>query len=1507
MFVADDNYDIAIIGMAGRFPKAMDTEAFWRNLKAGVECVSFFDDEELEVSLPPEVLGDPAYVKAGGVIEEIEMFDADFFRISAHEAEWMDPQQRLFLECAWEAIEDAGYDLETYRNPVAVYAGANTNFYLLARLDQLTKGGAGNLFSILLANEKDFLATRVSYKLNLKGESITVQSSCSTSLVAVHLACQSLLSGQCDMALAGGVSTRVPQKTGYRYEEGMIASPDGRCRAFDHRAQGTLPGNGLGVVVLKRASEALHDGDNIHALIKGSAVNNDGRMKVGYTAPGVEGQSEVIAKALAMAGVEADTIGFVEAHGTGTMLGDPIEVEALTRAFRRHTQRRQFCALGSVKTNIGHLDNAAGIAGLIKAALALKNKTIPPSLHFERPNPAIDLDNSPFFVNTEAVDWLAGDHPRRAGVSSFGIGGTNAHVILEEPPAPVASDPSQPALLLTLSARTATATEKAAQRLARHLIERKEINLDDAVYTQNIGRQAFSHRIFIVAEGREDLTKKLESTRAADVVAVPQGQKPKIAFMFPGQGALHVNTARELFETEPLFRQTLETCAGLVEPLLKTNLLDLIYPPSKQASNQTSAQAEESARKLRQPAWGLPALFSLEYALAQLWMSWGIKPQALIGHSFGEYAAACLAGVFSLADALGLAVARGRLMQELPPGAMCAARLSASEAPRFLNGALALASINSRASCVFAGPIAEIESLERRLTTEHIAFRRLDVMHAYHSETVDPLLEEITRLVEGTNRQLPSLPFISGLTGRWVGAQEVIAPSYWAEQMRHTVRFADGLDQLAAESFSVLIEVGPDQTLTPLARQHLGRDRLILPTQAPAQTESSDRAPILNSLGKIWQAGGEIDWAAFYEREKRHRAPLPTYPFERQRYWIETVGRGIPAPTRAVDERRDVMALEADSAGAPPTGAPMFGAAEKHAAPRESLPQAYVAPRHELETSLVKIWSDVLRVEGIGVDDNFFDLGGDSLMATQILSRIRDVAAANISLQETLTNLTIADLAVAIERARNGDGTSSYMDAQGPPLQPVPRDQELPLSYAQERLWLTSQLAPDSPMYNLPAIVRLQGSLDAAALERSFNEVIRRHEILRTTVHLVDDHTAQSIARFEEQPLSMSDFSDRPADEREASAERLIAELARKPFDLSRGPLHRAALIRLSPTDHVVVVVMHHLISDAWSMNLLFGELGVFYKSFVEARPFTPLELPIQYADYAHWQRRWLEGETLQSMLDYWKQKLGGAPTSLRLPTNGLRPERRSFRGARHAFSLSPELSAELSAMSREENCTLYMTLLAAFKTLLFRLTGQDDIVIGAPIAGRNRPETENLIGCFINTLALRTDLSGNPRFRDLLHRVRETALAAYSRQDLPFEKLLEALQIERSLSHMPLTQALFDFINTPTAPALDMPGLALQSMPVEINTAKNDLVIDMWEGPGGLAGAVEYNTDLFDQAAIERMMRQYAALLRSAVSQPDARLNALELLSDEERQQRLLATQNREEAARRRFMRQKN
>ncbi|HEY0169687.1 MAG TPA: condensation domain-containing protein [Pyrinomonadaceae bacterium] len=1487
-FDADDSTDIAVIGMAGRFPKASDLGEFWRNLRAGVEGIAFFADDELEVSLTPEELSNPAYVKAAGVLEGVELFDAAFFNISAREAEWMDPQQRLFLECSWAAVENAGYNLQTYRKPVAVYAGANTNFYLLARLDQLASGRAGNLFQVLLANEKDFLATRVSYKLDLRGESITIQTSCSTSLVAVHLACQSLLGGQCEMALAGGVSIRVPQRAGYWYEEGMIASPDGHCRAFDHRAQGTLPGNGLGVVVLKRFDDARRDGDHIHALIKGSAINNDGRLKVGYTAPSLEGQSEVISKALAMAGVRADTIGFVEAHGTGTALGDPIEVEALTRAFRRHTGRTEFCALGSVKTNLGHLDNAAGVTGLIKAVLALEHKTIPPSLHFERPNPAIDFANSPFFVNAQALDWPDGTHPRRAGVSSFGIGGTNAHVVLEEAPAAAESSPPPPTQLLTLSARTRTAAASVARRLADYLSAEERVNLGDAVYTQNVGRQDFTQRAFVVAGGREEFVERLRGEPA--VKGVADGARPRVVFMFPGQGAPHVRMAAELYETEPFFRETLETCSEVLAPALGESLCELLYPPDDKVA--------ESSRKLSEPAWALPALLSVEYALASLWRRWGVEPDALLGHSFGEYTAACVAGVFTLPEALQLALARGRLMQQLPPGAMCAVSLPADEARAQLTGTLAVAAINGRARCVVSGAVWEVEALEQSWRRLGVGFRRLEVGRAYHSAMVEPLLAEFTQLVEQTTRSAPSIPFVSNVTGRWIEPRQATDAAYWAEQMRRPVQFAAGLDALKAESLDAFIEVGPNQTLTPLVKQHLGRETLLLPSLPSARGATSARRTLLDSLGRLWQAGAEISWRAFYEHERRLRLPLPSYPFERQPYWVKTTPSERPAAGRAAG-----AGPEPETSAGATTHAGEDGAAEKHLVARAGMAQEYVAPRDELERRLTAIWSDILQVEGVGINDNFFDLGGDSLTATQILSRLRQAAGTNVSLQDVLTHLTIAGLAETIRRAP-ADGAARD-EAQT--LAPAPREEPLPLSYAQERLWLIHQLAPDNPMYNLPAVVRLRGDLDAPALEQSFDELRRRHEILRTSFPLRHDRPVQAVAPHGAVPLPLTDLSGLPDGEREAEAQRLVAETARAPFDLERGPLWRVGLWRLAPSEHVVVVVMHHAISDAWSMNLLFRELSVCYKSFAEGRAPALPALPIQYADYAHWQRRLLEGETLQSLLAYWKRKLAGAPATIKLPAQRPRPERQSFRGARHSFAFSKELTDSLNALSREAGVTLYTVLLAGFKTLLYRLTGQDDLIVGAPVAGRNRPETETLIGCFINTLPLRTDLSGNPRFLELLGRVQETTLAAYTHQDLPFEKLLEALKVERSLSHLPLVQVLFDFMNTPTDFSFDLPGLTLQALPVELHTAKNELVIDVWEGERGLAGTVEYCTELFDAPAAEHLLQRYEALLHSIVARPDGRLNTHELTTEAERRQQATAVRRREDAARRRFTPSKN
>ncbi|HEX8560057.1 MAG TPA: type I polyketide synthase [Pyrinomonadaceae bacterium] len=653
------DYGIAVVGMVGRFPGAPDLEQYWRNLRDGVESIEFFSDEELlAAGFSPALLARADYVKARAVLEGAELFDRAFFGISEAEAEILDPQQRVFLECAWEALENAGYDSERFDGRIGVYAGQTMSSYLIFNLlsNPELLGRVGSI-PVLAGNDKDFLSTRVSYLLNLKGPSVSVQTACSTSLVAIHIACQSLLLGECDMALAGGVTIRSIQKSGYLYQANEIYSADGHCRAFDAKAGGTVPGSGVGVLVLKRLEEALADGDHIRAVIRGSAINNDGSVKVGFTAPGVDGEAEVVTEALALSRAAAETITYVETHGTGTALGDAIEVRALTQAFRSSTRAKNFCAIGTVKSNMGHTGASSGAAGLIKTILALEHRQLPPSLHFEEPNPEIDFADSPFYVNRELSEWKANGGPRRAGVSSFGIGGTNAHVIVEEAPPLDSAAPQKPWLLLPLSAKTDSALRAAASNLLQHLKSHPEVNIADVAYTLQVGRRAFNHRLALVCSSAEDAAAALGAEGSPRLLTyVKEADEPPVTFTFPGQGAEHVNMARELYELEPVFREQTDRCSELLAHTLGFDLRRVLYP--------ARGEAEEAAERLKRDDVARPALFVVEYALAGLWAACGVRPQAMVGQGVGEYVAACLAGVFSLEDALKLVSGAGR---QTPP------------------------------------------------------------------------------------------------------------------------------------------------------------------------------------------------------------------------------------------------------------------------------------------------------------------------------------------------------------------------------------------------------------------------------------------------------------------------------------------------------------------------------------------------------------------------------------------------------------------------------------------------------------------------------------------------------------------------------------------------------------------------------------------------------------------------------------------------------------------------
>ncbi|HHP7229534.1 MAG TPA: beta-ketoacyl synthase N-terminal-like domain-containing protein, partial [Xenococcaceae cyanobacterium] len=896
--------DIAVIGMACRFPGAKNLDEFWYNLTQGIESISFFSEAEIAASgIDRELINHPDYVKASPILEDIEYFDAKFFGYSPKEAELIDPQQRLLLECAWECLEDAGYDPNTYPGAIALYAGTATNTYLLNNiypnrhqldrndsLDTFTLTSMGG-FQTTIANDKDYLTTRVSYKLNLTGASVNVQTACSTSLTTVHLACQSLINGECDMALAGGVSITVPQKAGYLYQEGMILSPDGHCRAFDAAAGGTIFGSGAGIVLLKPLDKAIQDRDRIYALIKGSAINNDGGAKVGYLAPNSIGQAKAVAEAIAISDIVPESISYLEAHGTGTILGDPIEIAGLTQAFRHSTSKTQFCAIGSVKTNVGHLQIASGIVGLIKTVLCLYHKQLPPSLHYNHPNSQIDFSNSPFYVNTSLIDWKVAGYPLRAGVNSLGIGGTNVHVILEETPQVVLQKRSNKTVathLFTISAKNQQALIALKAKYCSYLGGKQDnLTLEDICFTANLGRSHFQYRFAVVTDSITDLQDKLSGV-LNDVSDRNSDNNNRIAFLFTGQGSQYLNMGKKLYETQKAFRNSLDRCAEILQDYLDENLLDIIFNDTKNDNQKIRVNKLDDTQNTQ------PILFSLEYALAQLWISWGITPSIVLGHSLGEYVAATIADVFSLEAGLKLVVARSNLMAKLPTNSvMYAVFTSLETVTSFLENyreTVTVAVVNSHNNIVLSGDEVAVSKIIKQLTTAGISVKQLGVSYAFHSSLMQPILKEFKQVTETINYNLPKINIISNLTGKII-TSEIATAQYWCDHILQPVQFFNSVKTLITLDTNILIECGAKPTLLNLVNDIIeASDRennssyLLLPSLSP---KHDDTKLVLDSLAKLYIRGIEINWYNFYQDCNYHKVSLPTYPFQRQKYWIE--------------------------------------------------------------------------------------------------------------------------------------------------------------------------------------------------------------------------------------------------------------------------------------------------------------------------------------------------------------------------------------------------------------------------------------------------------------------------------------------------------------------------------------------------------------------------------------------------------------------------------------------
>ncbi|GAB4560318.1 MAG: hypothetical protein Tsb0020_06870 [Haliangiales bacterium] len=2313
----DEASAIAIVGMAGRFPRSQDVESFWNNIRNGVECLTTFTEEELEeAGEDPARIRQPGYIKVGGPLDGMEEFDAGFFGFSPRDASIMDPQHRHILECAWEALEDAAIDPDQFEGAIGVFAGSGHNAYMPYNL--LTNPALVDSVGFFLlrhtGNDKDFLATRISYCLKLTGPSINVQTACSTSLVATHLACQSLLNSECDLALAGGVTIELPHRRGYLYQEGEILSSDGHCRAFDADSQGTLFGSGAGVLALRRYSDAVADGDIIHAVIRSSAVNNDGANKVGYLAPSVEGQAACMGEALALADVDAATISYVECHGTGTPVGDPIEVAALTQAFREDTEDTQFCGIGSVKTNIGHLDTAAGVASMIKVVKALEAKELPPSLHFRTPNPRIEFDTSPFYVNAELKPWETGGMPRRAAVNSLGVGGTNAFVVLEEtPPRDRTSGPSRPYQLVTLSARSEAAVARAGQRLAAHLEAHPEFALADVAYTLATTRRDFSHRRVVVATDAADAAAALASEDPGRVLTQRASERRAVAFTFPGGGAQYPNMGREIYEHEEVYRQEIDRCLAYLDTLVDWDLRSLLFP--------APGEEEAAAEALQHGSRTLPSLFMTEYALAKQYMAWGITPKALLGHSMGEYVAACLAGVFSPEDGLRMVLLRGQLFEKLEPGAMLSVPLPRDELAGLMGDDLDIAVVNNPSITVASGPVAAVDALEAKLAKLEIDTRRIKIHVAAHSRMLEPILPEFGALTKTISFSAPTMPFLSNVSGTWITEEEATDPDYWVRHLRSTVRFSANLEELLSDTELAVLEVAPGRTLSSITRAHpsAGLGRPIFNSLRHPSEEVSDIHFLLTVLGKLWMAGADIDWSAFYEHEERVRVSLPTYPFDRQRYWIEpgksqiaaaarslrkksnldewfyqpswkrqlmpapaaaksddgqaqpsgpwlifmdpcgigkaiseklrgagesvvevAIGAGfasrgdddrpsyalrpdsaddydalwsllekraltprrvlhlwtltddnaptglsgcdaeqargfysmlflaqaigkaglsepldiavvsnrmqqvagepllrperatvlgpckvmmqelpgvvcrsvdielpaldtwqrrlvieripqevlthghdtviayrghdrfvqsfepvklaapeaasrlrdrgvylitgglgglglvlarhlaaahsarlvlvsrtaLPAPaerdayiashgrddkisarirelraleaagaevmvatadvtnladmSRAVSEARsrwgtihgvfhtagvlddgiiqlktreraamvlapkvqgtlvidqalagvalDFMVLfssvssltgltgqvdyaaanafldayahartERDgvpcvalnwnawqrvgmaaelarelglgSAGAadreaahplldsslretedyreyrtsvstdthwlvdehrikggaaliPGTGyvelvraalaesilpehiveisdltflapfvvrdhearslrvvlerdgaswsaqvlgpdgqthatgavaaitpdsparadlealrsrcservvryesaddehldfgprwnnrqtisygdgealvslalpsefaddcpafglhpalmdfatagaqalIPGFDAEEPFYVPlsygrlrayapltpkvvshvrlhpgagevavydvtiydhdgavlcdikdfvmrkvedraimsemataatassiearsdkpddsaaakssggasvgnpilelgleqgilpdegmeaiervlagpmtaqlvvssqdldallesvrpaeaddgdgsgddggavkvtRPNLSTPYVAPETDVAKTVTKVWEEILGVDGIGIHDDFFDLGGHSLLLTQVVSRVRKQVDAEISLRSLFEKRTVAGIAEEIERSQESGAPA------GPALVRMDRDQYrddsgalvFPASLMQQRLWFLDQVESGRAVYNIPQAFRLRGKLDRDALQAAVSEIVSRHESLRTCFQASDGKPMQVVSDIDVS-VEFTDLSELDEAEREAEAARRANELGQTAFDLTEAPLMRVSLFRLADNDHVLFLDVHHSVCDGWSLALLFAELSAVYAARVSGQPSPLPPQTIQYGDYAVWQHELFsdtrEGSSLSADLAFWKEYLSGDLEPLALPFDHNRPAEPSLGGKLARFSLSQAEAEAVGELAREQRTSLFMTLLAAFQAYLARISGQSDVRIGSPIANRDREEIRAGIGFYTNTVVFRGDLSGNPSFRELLAATREHSLKVLAHQEVPLERVVEAVNPDRRAGDNPLFQVMFALQQAPES-ALSLPGIDVSGVDVHSATSKFDLLLEMQELSAGMQCFLEYSTDLFDDATAERMVKHFQHLLHALVAEPDRPIADIPLLPDDEREQVLV------------------
>jgi amino acid adenylation domain-containing protein len=1435
------NKDIAIIGLSVNVPGAQTIQEFWHNLKNEKESIHFYKDEELiELGIDDHLINSPNYVKAVGRLDGIEFFDPEFFEYPPAEINLMSPQLRILYPGLWHAFEDAGYYPNSDASRIGLYISGSDDFEWYKN-KILTENNYSLKYQAFTLSTNHFLATRLAYKLDIKGPAFTALSGCSSTLLNVHLGCQSLQLGECDLAIAGGITVELPMEGGYLYEEGMMFSPDGHCRPFDAKAAGTFFSNGMAFVVLKRFEDALKDGDHIYTVIKGSALNNDGAQKLGFTAPSSIGQAGAISEAYRVAGINPETISYVEAHGTGTSMGDPIEVESLKQAFA--TPKKQFCMLGSVKGNIGHPDTAAGVVGLVKVALSLEHKYIPGTVNYETPNPEIDFENSPFKVSAHGTNWLNPDLdglPLRAGINSFGVGGTNAHMVLEESPTTPKTGAAAFANLLVFSAQSAAALTETAKKILDFVYENKGINLSDVAWTLQVGRKSFSHRMSFVLTNdfwhstQEAIHQKINQTRSYQI----KGENKKIVFMFCGQGSQYQGMARDLYFSKDndgmtsRFKKYFDQVIKLLPTNEQTFFLDLIF-------------GEKDQQQINETEFAQFSIFAISYAIANMLMELGIKPSILLGHSIGEITAATVAGVFELKDAVEIVRLRGRLMQQQMSGVMLAVMADPKLVRQQLIPDVYLALENTTNSCVVGGHQEAIALFEKQCAELNWVTARVKTSHAFHTPMMAKAAEAFQQELTRYSLNEPNLPIISNITGLTVSQGLMSTSQYWSSHIVSPVNFSKSLEEVLKDEELILIEIGPSNILSSLCKQHSAKKaghHCVNFVRHPKEG-LNDIEYLYNKIGQLWCLGFHFDWSALHGDVKRYRLSLPTYVFDKVHFPIKLKNSLQQSNKQSETPRYQKILTD----------------------------KTFVSNFDSITALIIESFKNVLGFDNVGLDEDFFALGGDSLKAISLASALHERIGIKINLKDIFEFTTPRNLANFL----NEFSVEPVIHQ----ITPVENRAFYPLSSAQNRMYTFFLLDKKNLAYNLPSATLIEGEVDIPRFQQALRKLIVRHESLRTRFEIQDNRPVQVIDNNCELPFKLSNSKA----SNDAQKMGLIYDFI-KPFDLHTGPLFRAELVKLTANQYLFLFDIHHIVADGTSIEIIARDFNQLY--VCDLAP-----LAIHYRDYAVWQDNLLKSEAMIKQRDFWLNYLSGDLPILEFPTDFERQAIRQTAGERIYFTLDPSITKQLVEYSKQMGTTLFMTLLAAWTVLVARYTDQDDIFVGVPVAGRTQKEILETVGMFVNMLLIRSRLDFKTTFSDFLAEVKTNVLNAFTHQEYQFDDLVHEINFKRDMSRHALFDACFDFQNMEFFD-LQVENLKFTPYLFKPKTTVYDLVLTCQENKHeqNIQCYLDYSSALFKEETIERIFENFKTVLTSLLSHQDIAIGQIDLVSSEER--KIICTQ---------------